>query len=100
MREHVRERSVYTWEPDGWPAGLITWYPAEGGPVLEHVVAFKPSDMRHLVRAGLDFAWRQGYAHVRFQIPAAHPHHRALSGIGRVLGFHEYEPDWWIKHRD
>lgn len=90
-------RLVYTYQPDGWPHGVLTGYVNEaGGFVLEHVVAFRPRTVLPLVRAGLAYAWERGWAFVIFHVPGRHPQRSGLCAVGRRLGFVEYAPSYWL----
>ena len=92
---HVRtDQLVYTWTPETWPAGVLTGYVgADGGFVLEHVIAFDrtPTSALALVRAGLEAAWEWGFGHVVFQIPHAHPQGAGLQALARRVGARAYQ---------
>lgn len=98
MTEHVAtDRVVYTLE-DPWPVGVLTGYVNEaGGFVLEHVIAFEPRILLKLVRAGLAYAWAQGWRYVVFHVPSRHPQRDGLVAVGKRLGFDEYVPTFWLK---
>lgn len=92
----VGERTVLTYEPEGWPAGVITGYPSAGGFHVEHVVVFpgQPSTaLLRMVRLGLEEAWRRGYDSVTFCVPRDFRLTRGLVRLGHRLGFEEYARD-------
>ena len=99
----VSGRWVFTWQPDGWPQGVLTGYLNRAdGAVLEHVVAFPGAPkltLVKMVRAGLAEAWALGYPYVAFHLPADHPNHDGLAALGARCGFHEYATTWWVTHR-
>jgi hypothetical protein len=98
----VSGRWVFTYEPNGWPAGLLTGYMNKaGGAVLEHVVAFPHTPRLTVVkmlRAALEEAWARDYPYVVFHLPADHPQHDGLAALGTRCGFHEYATTWWTAH--
>lgn len=99
----VSERTVFTYQPGGWPAGVLTGYVNQsGGFILEHVVAFPgtPKEtLARLVRAGLEEAWSREYKYVAFHVPVKHPARAGLVALGERCGFHEYATSWWVRHR-
>lgn len=88
---HAPDRDVFTYQPDGWPLGVLTGYAdGQGGFVLEHMIVFAYAPMTTLVRmlrAGLEEAWARDYASVRFTLPHGFPLASHLDRIGRRLGF-------------
>lgn len=66
-------RHVFTYEPQGRAAGLLTAYEHGGGWVLEHVVAWRPGALRPMLFAALDWAAAHGVAHVAFTVPHDRP---------------------------
>ena len=99
----VGDRTVFTWQPDGWPVGCLTGYvnPA-GGFVLEHVITFPgapPSTLVHMLNAALEEAWTRGYPYVALHIPAAHPRYAGLTALSAECGFTEYATSWWVRHK-
>ena len=99
----VSNRMVFTWEPEGWPLGVMTGYlNRANGFVLEHVIAFPGTPkltLVRMVRAGLQEAWRRDYPYVVFHVPADHPQHAGLTALGTRCGFHEYATTFWVAHR-
>lgn len=99
MTEDIKTgRVVYTLE-DPWPVGVLTGYERDGGFYLEHVLSFKPGYLMKLLKRGLAYAWKQGYAYVVFHVPADFPLYPGLLAVGKRLGFREYEPTFFMLRR-
>ena len=99
----VSGRVVFTYQPEGWPVGVLTGYVNQSnGFILEHVIAFPGAPkltLVKMVREGLAEAWAREYQYVAFHVPADHPNHAGLTTLGKRCGFHEYATTWWCRHR-
>ena len=99
----VAGRYVFTYQPDGWPAGVLTGYVNHAqGFILEHVIAFPhapATTLRKMLKAGLEEAWTREYPYVAFHVPANHPQRDGLVALGTRCGFQEYATSWWVRHR-
>ena len=99
----VADRMVWTYQPDGWPRGMLTGYLNQaGGFVLEHVVAFPGGTAQTLVkmlRIGMEEAWTREYPYIVIFIPADHPDHPGLTALAKRCGFKEYATSYWVAHR-
>lgn len=95
----VSDRLVFTYQPDGWPAGVLTGYVNQAPAfILEHVVVFPgqpQATLRTLLTLGLEEAWHRQYQYVAFFMPADHPRHRGLTTLATRLGFVEATAGWW-----
>jgi hypothetical protein len=103
-------RIVFTYEPDGWPAGLVTGYSDYHGDVpvfqVEHVCVFPKTStttLLRMARLGIEEAWGRGFERIVYGVPRAFPLMPALARLGERLGFEEYGADqdyrYFIKHR-
>ena len=92
----VTNRVVWTYQPDGWPRGLITGAENEKGFFIEHVVVFPGAPrgtLAAMVRAGLAEAWTRGYRSLGFYLPDAFPLRLRLDHLAQRLGFEPYARD-------
>lgn len=90
MTHVVDNRIVLTYEPDGWPAGVITGYAQRETFCVEHVIVFPwapGKTMMAMLRVGLEEARRRGYTRVMFILPDAFPLTPKLRRVGERLGF-------------
>ena len=102
----VTNRIVYTYQLDGWPAGVLTAYEDGEGVVLEHVIAFPGvprGTLAAMLEAGLEEAWARGYQYVTFMLPHAFPLTPVLRRLGERLGFTPYAGSesvtWYVRWR-
>jgi hypothetical protein len=93
----VSGRVVYTYSPDGWPAGLVTGFAGLHGAFhIEHVCVFpqaSPGALLRMARLGIEEAWAQGYTSLVYGVPRAFPLSPALARLGERLGFVQYAAD-------
>ncbi len=88
-------RHVVTYEPDGWPAGVITGLAQDdGGFLVEHVLSLRPHVLLPMIRTALEGPW--SYRYVQLQIPASHPKAQGLRALATFAGFKEYDPGNWV----
>ena len=97
-----RGRIVWTWEPDGWPGGIVTGQPdRHGGFRIEHVVLLPPrqgfADLIAFVNAGLALAFEL-YEYVTFHLPRAFRLAHKLRALAMHLGFTRYAEDAECEH--
>ena len=98
----VENRTVWTWEPDGWPGGVITGVPdGHGGFRIEHVALFPHRgglrDLLALVDEGLSVAWDR-YQYVTFHLPRTFPPAQSLRALAERRGFTCYAEDTVCEH--
>lgn len=100
----VGDRMVVTYQPEGWPVGMLSGYlNRAGGFILEHVVAFpeSPKDtLMHMLREAIQEAWEREYPYIAIYIPSTHPQHAGLTALAQRCGFTEYAATYWVRHRD
>lgn len=88
---HAERREVFTYQPGGWPLGVLTGYAdGLGGFVLEHVIVFPYAPwttLMRMMRDGMEEAWSRGYTCVRFRLPQTFPLAPQLEKVGRRVGF-------------
>ena len=89
----VTDRHVFTYEPNGWPAGVITGYRSGDGFALEHVIAFERGQLPALIRAGLEEVQAQGWGFLTFHLPLQFRLAPALGRLAKRMGFVVYAED-------
>lgn len=108
MAAHVvTGRIVFTYQPQGWPLGVLTGHPdGAGGFALEHVIVLPGAPVTTLLRmlhAGLEEAWRRHFDYVTFFLPHDLPIREPLEQVGTRMGFRVYETtneaDWYVRYR-
>ena len=95
------DRQVWTYEPDGWPLGVLTGYARDDGVVLEHMIVFPgapPSTLVSMLAEGAETAWAHGYAFVIFGLPHAMPRRDQLVSLARSVGADVYAQDEQAAH--
>jgi len=84
---------------DPWPTGFLTGYEADGGVVLEHMVACKPGVLLPMLREGIEEGRRRGYDHIRLRLPQAYPDTTRLRLLALRMGFRRYhEDEEWLDY--
>ena len=97
----VEGRIVYTYQPSGWPEGVLTgFFNTEGGCVLEYVIAWRGGALMPMMHAGIAEAWDRGARYILFQIPPDHPQARGLQALAKRMRFEEYSPGWYVRYPD
>jgi hypothetical protein len=107
---HVaRCRTVFTYEPAGLPAGVVTGYPyfdkVRGRVVffVEHIISFVRNDNTLLgtLSAGLRAARDAGYDDLVIYLYNAHPQADGLASLAHRYKFKFHAPgdegDYWVK---
>ena len=104
---HVVENRLVLTYGSPWPHGVLTGYVDGTTFRVEHVIVLPGSPAGTLVRmlrAGLDEAWRRGYASVALHLPHAFPLTPALTQLARRLGFDWYTRDgfatYWVRYAE
>lgn len=93
-------RDVWTWEPEGWPAGLVTGSVNGDRVNIEHVVLFRgrsPRDIFPMLREGIEDATKAGIAVLTFCIPDEHVLAPRLKKLAARYGFEAYSPGWFMR---
>ncbi len=87
----VTNRIVATYQPDGWPRGVLTGADDGcGGFALEHVIVFNGAPatlLMDMLRAGIQEAWARDFSAITWKVPHAFPAALALAEVGKRLGF-------------
>lgn len=105
MTRHLAEnRLVWTYVPNGHPAGVVTGFRDEdGGVVVEHIIRWPQSrsgGLLAMLRAALEEVWRLGVPYAVVLIPDKN--HR-LESLALKMGFEPYadtdEGTWFVRYR-
>jgi len=92
--KYLTQRTVWTYLPDRWPAGLISGYGDDEGHFhVEHVVTFRRGILLAMLRAGVEVAHDEGFTALVITIPVDFPPALGLLRLSRRLGFEHYATD-------
>ena len=83
----ARERVVITWQPNGWPAGVVTGYFHDDGFIIEHVVTFAGGLLSIMTRECLQEACILGLHHLTFKIPKDFVWYNSIVRFARRYNF-------------
>ena len=98
----VENRIVVTYQPEGWPAGVLTGFVnAAGGFVLEHVISLNPTMLIPMLTAAIEEATNRHYRYIRFGIPRDFPIFKKLEMLALRLNFKFRDADsfqnWYMR---
>lgn len=98
------DQTVFTYQVDSRPQGVLTGHRTDDYFVLEHVIVFpgaEPSTLLRMLYAGIREAWERGYTAIIYHLPHAFEHTPTLERVGERLGFAEYAQEedcrWFIR---
>lgn len=93
----VEERTVVTWQPNGWPAGVITGSFEHIGKnkifIIEHVVTFVKGTLGKMIKDCTIYAKKIGVTHFRCEIPHDFAWFRELDIVVKRNGFKKIGSD-------
>ena len=105
MPNHLAtNRLVWTYVPNGHPAGVVTGFRDEaGGVVVEHVIRWPQMRSRGLLAmlgAAWEAVWRLDAPYAVVLVP---PQNRRLESLALKMGFEPYaeqeEGIWFVRYR-